>query len=942
MSYSMPMVSKPHRSRWGIWLIFVLLLIALFAWPSLSSLVTDWLWYKELGRTDIFRAFTWGPLALGIGVAIGYFIIVFANVALAFRDTTENSWANLQQRLGTQAISLLLRTIKRAAFWVGLLASAFFSMIAGQTASGHFSKVLLFLHAQRVGISDPVFHQDISFYLFRLPLWKLLASFLFGALILALILSAILYLATQSIRLVRNFPVFSPNAQRHMMILLGLLLLIKATQYYFDRFSLMTANTGVIVGPQYVDIHARIPGLMIMLVIAAFFGLLLIVLGASRLAIFLPVAAIIILLIASVLVLGVYPASVQRFRVQPNELALESPYINQHIKFTRQSFGLDAVIRQSFLPQARVTRAELNQAPGTVKNIRLWDYRPLTQVYSQLQDLRTYYDISNVDVDRYTIDGQMRQVMLAARELNINNIPGEKNWVKQHLIYTHGYGLVMSPVNEVNTARGNPTFFINDIPPQSSVSSLTVKRPEIYFGEEVNTYSIVRTGQKEFDYPGNVEDAYTQRYGGSAGISIGNTIIRAMAATRFGALDMLISDYVKPESRLIFRRQIIERVQAVAPFLLFDKDPYLVLGEDGKLYWMLDAYSASENYPYAQYTSLDTAGDETHTMNYLRNSAKVVVDAYNGTTTFYTVDEKEPILRAWRSVFPGMFKPLADLPAGLTAHIRFPEGLFNTLANVYCRYHMTQPISFFQQEDLWDIPQEASNLSNASSVSDMEAYYTVMSRPEQDIPEFLLIRPYTPVKKKNMIAWLSARSDPEHYGELLVYDLSKQYTIFGPEQIQASINQDPEISSAVSLWNQSGSQVLWGNLLVIPIGKTLLYVQPVYLQAERSQRPELQRVIVADQQQVVMRNTLAEALSALTGTTVSEEQPTPTTGQPPVTSAQPPVISVPTTEAERALARSAYDHFGKAQQALKEGNWAKYGQEMEGVRRDLESLNKGK
>jgi uncharacterized membrane protein (UPF0182 family) len=578
-----------------------------------------------------------------------------------------------------------------------------------------------------------------------------------------------------------------------------------------------------------------------------------------------------------------------------------------------------------------------------VKNIRLWDDRPLLQVYSQRQDLRTYYDISKVDVDRYQVNGQMRQVMLAARELNVNNLgSGQDTWLNRHFIYTHGYGLVMSPVNEVNPDKGEPNFFISNIPPESTVPGLAVTRPEIYFGEMPDEYIVVKSGQKEFDYPTSGDDNAYTTYGGTAGIPLNTLLARAAAASRFGDFNLLISNLVTPQSRLVYRRNIVQRTQALAPFLSFDADPYLVVGTDGKLYWMMDAYTASDRYPYAQYSTLQTANGDV-SLNYLRNSVKVVIDAYSGATTFYLADSQEPIIRAWQATFPGMFHPLSEMPAGLTQHVRVPEGMFNTISDVYRRYHMVEANTFYQQEDLWDLPQEQGT---GQSGSDMAAYYVAMSLPGQHAPEYLLIRPYTPHQKKNMIAWLSARSDPQHYGQLLVYDFPKQSQVYGPEQIHVSINQDPDISSAVSLWNQSGSQVVWGNLLVIPIGKTILYVQPLYLQAEQSQIPELQRVIVADQQRVVMRNTLDEALAALTGGSIpaQEEAPAAAPAAPSATpstapAAKAPAAPVALTAAERVHARSALDHYNKAQQAMQHGDWTTYGKEMDAVHHELQALN---
>ena len=929
MAYAHTQPAQPRRRGGLIVLLIVVVLLLFVALPAVSTFVTDWLWFKELGRTDTYWKLYWGPWLLGGALGVAFFVLVFSNILIALRVTPEDLWAGVHERLASQALNILGRTLRRIAIWGSAAVTLLVAVGIGRLAASYWPQVLLFQHAQYVGTVDPIFGQDIGFYLFRLPIWQSLGNWLFFTLLFAFVVTVVLYLATRTIRTVRGTPVFSPAAQWHLSLLLALLLLVKAALYYLGRFSALTSPSGDFVGPFYADIHASIPALSVMAVLAIL-AAVIVLLGVGRRNILLPISALVMLILASFVLLAVYPGLLQRFRVEPNQLALETPYLQNHIRFTRQAYGIDKVTRQPFSISSQVSAAAVANSPGTVNNIRLWDYHPLQQVYSQRQALRTYYDISNVDVDRYQINGKIRQVMLAARELNVSNIPGDKTWVNQHLVYTHGMGLVMSPVNEVDPNKGEPKFYIDDIPPRSSIPSLQVTQPRIYFGESDGGYIVVNSGQQEFDYTSGSLNA-TTTYAGSAGIPLSNSLLRFFAATRFGDLNLLISDYVKPESRLVFRRQMLERVQTVAPFLSYDQDPYLVVGNDGKLYWMLDAYTTSANYPYARASSLQTANGPLDGINYLRNSVKVVMDAYNGSVNFYLADTHDPIIRAWQEIFPQMFQQLKDMPAGLKEHVRFPEGLFNTISDVYRRYHLTedQVNVFYQQEDLWDLPLE-------TQTSGMEAYYIIMSLPGKSEPEFLLIRPYTPHGKQNMTAWLSARSDPDRYGDLLVYDFPKESQVYGPQQVRATINQSPDISSAVSLWNQSGSQVLWGNLLVIPIDSTVLYVQPLYLQAEQSQIPELQRVIVADQLHVVMRNTLDEALAALTGGRVAPSS-TKATSPAPLTTT--PKTSAATPEG-KALARSALEHYHRAQEALKNNDWATYGKEMDEVRKDLEKLNR--
>lgn len=925
---------QPRRRNWWLVLAIVFAVVVLIMLPTVAYFTTDWFWFRELGRTDVFWTYTWGPWLFGGLVALGFFLVVFGNVYVALRGTSEYLWTDLRRRLHARDFEIIDRTLRRVAVWGSASLALVFALVVGRSVAQYWSKALLFLHTQPLGSPDPVFGMDLSFYLFRLPVWQLLSTLLFSALIVALIFTGIVYMMTRTIRTVRGLPVFAPEVQTHLSILLAAIFIAKAAQYYLGRFTIMYAQHGDIVGPGYADMHARIPGLTIMAVLALVAAVFMIV-NVRRRNILLPICGLVTLILACILLLGVYPALVQRFRVEPNELTFETPYITRHIEWTRRAYGLDKITERNFATAPRVSSEDMGMAQTTLSNTRLWDYRPLLQVYSQRQALRTYYDIANIDIDRYRINGRMRQVMLAGRELNVKNLPGQNTWQNQHLIYTHGYGVVMSPVNEVDINRGEPTFFIRDIPPKSSVPELAVTRPEIYFGELAGDYIIVRSNQQEFDYTRSDDTSAYTTYEGKAGIPLRNPLVRLLAATRFGAVNVLISSNITPQSRLIFRRQIVERAQALAPFLQFDSDPYQVIGDDGKLYWLLDAYTGSGSYPYSRYADVKVNGGTTE-LNYLRNPVKVVIDAYNGSTSFYLSDPQEPFIRAWQRIFPGMFKPLSEMPAGLNAHLRVPEGMFNTLSEVYRRYHMTNSRTFYQQEDLWDIPQESAEMTAGSAQADMEAYYIAMTLPGEETPEYLLIRPYSPKGKTNMVAWLSARNDPEHYGQLLVYNFSKQSQVFGPVQIQASINQDPDISSAVSLWNQSGSKVLLGNLLVMPIGKSILYVQPLYLQAEQSQIPELQRVIVADQQRVVMRRTLPEALAALTG---SSSPLTPTT-TPTLT---PPVKPTPVAgENPPPLARTALEHFKRAESAQKQGDWATYGREMDAARRDLEELNNEK
>jgi len=923
------------------WIIVLLVVLGLFiVIPLLARWTTDFLWYRDVQRTDVYWTMFWGRWLLGGAVGIGFFLLVFANVYLALRKTSDVTWMSLGRQLRERAIGMLDRTLRRVIFWgVGLLA-ALFALGVGRGAADYWPQFLLFTHAQQVGTQDPIFHHDVGFYLFRLPVWELLTHWLFLSLILALIFTALVYLATGAIRKLSGTTISSGLARVHLSGLLALIFLVKAMGYYLARFGVLYNPGGMFLGAGYADIHAKLPGLNIMLVLAVIAAAVTIVTAAFR-NIRLLMWYVVGLMTASIMVLGIYPALVQRFRVVPNQRELEKPYIQNHITMTRKAYGLDAVREVPLTPAPNVSASAVRESTGTINNIRLWDPDTLLDVYRQRQEIRSYYQILNIDIDRYRLGGQLRQVMLAAREMNYEQIPGEKTWVNRHLNYTHGYGVVMSPVNTFDPDKHEPVYFLKDVPPVTQYLEMKIARPELYFGEAPDNYAVIFTREKEFDYQRgeseNVDTLYQEK---SVGISLRNPLVRALLAWRFGSLDLLISDSITPESRLLFRRQVVDRAKAVAPFLSFDRDPYIIIGEDGRLYWMLDAYTRSIRYPYAQYTDLQIAGGKILRSNYVRNPVKVVIDAYNGATRCYVIDEKEPFIRAWSQVFPRLFQPISAMPAGLAQHVRVPEGLFNAVSEIYRRYHMKRANDFYRSVDLWEIPLNPEQPDTPEAKLTpvvMPAYYTIMSLPGRTEPEYLLILPYTPSQKPNMIAWLSARSDPAYYGEMMVYNFSAQSSIEAPRQTVARINVQSEISKELSLWRQRGSTVKMSNLLVIPIDDSLLYVQSVFLKAEQMPIPSLQRVIVADQGRVVMRGTLEEALTALTGKKVVTLPPPSGEQAPP----QPPAISpTATSPDQRTLAQSALDHDNRARAALKQGDWATYGKEQEAMRKDLEALAK--
>ncbi len=631
------------------------------------------------------------------------------------------------------------------------------------------------------------------------------------------------------------------------------------------------------------------------------------------------VASAFLLLAGSFLVGDLYPSMVQQFIVEPNELSKETPYIINNITATLQAYGLDKVEERTFELRPELSYAQLQEEKAVIDNIRLWDYRPLLSTYGQLQEMRLYYDFLGVDIDRYQIDGRMRQVAIAVREMNNANLSTQaQTWVNQHLKYTHGYGVLVSPVNEVSE-EGLPNFWVKNIPPESLVPELTIQQPAIYYGETTDEYVVVNTLTGEFDYPLGDQNAYTN-YQGVGGVQLSNPVIKAAFAFRFNTLKFLLSQDISSESRILFYRNIQERVHRIAPFLKYDRDPYIVISE-GRLFWIQDAYVTSSFYPYSQPFS--------EWGNYARNSVKVIIDAYNGTVDFYISDPNEPLTKVYSKVFPTLFKSIDQMPDGIKAHLRYPQDFFELQSRVLSQYHMTDPTVFYNKEDLWSIPTEIYGDKEVV----MEPYYLVTGLEDERDEDFILILPFTPARKNNMIAWLAAKSDfNEDYGKLILYKFPKQALTFGPMQVEARIDQDSEISRQLTLWNQRGSSVIRGNLIVIPIKGTLLYIEPLYLRSEQSELPELKRVIVAYGNRIVMDTTLDEALRLVTG--AQEDVPLP-----PAAEAEKPVPELLLPADWQSRVEDVVHLFNQAQDYLAQGDWEAYGQTMSRLQQVINELD---
>lgn len=675
-----------------------------------------------------------------------------------------------------------------------------------------------------------------------------------------------------------------------------------------QAYELLFSQHGPLYGASFTDINARMGALTLLSFIAGISALLLVASIWSK-GIWLPIAGVGLWIVTGIALGAIYPGLVQKFQVEPSELQKEQPYIQQNISSTRLAFGLDKISEEVFPANESLTAEQLRQNSSTIDNMRLWDYRPLLDTYNQIQSIRLYYTFRDVDIDRYVIDGNIRQVMLSARELSYKKLATQaQTWVNQRLNYTHGYGAVMSLTNEV-TKEGLPSLITKDIPP---VGKIRIDRPEIYYGEETDEYVVVKTTAQEFDYPSGDENVYSQ-YQGISGVTLDSPLKQFLFAWHFGDGNLWFTNYFRPDSKILFNRKISVMTNKVAPFLLYDKDPYLVVA-DGKLYWIQDAYTVSARYPY----STPYKGS----FNYIRNSVKVVTDAYDGSMTYYAWDENDPLLKTYASIFPNLFRPSSEMPEALKPHTRYPEDLFSIQATMYETYHMQDTTVFYNREDMWSRPHEVF----LDKDQPIEPYYVIMRLPSEAKEEFVLLLPYTPSNRTNMVAWLAARSDGENYGKMQVFKFPKEKTIFGPMQIEARIDQDPVISSQLSLWNQRGSRVIRGNMLVIPIEKSLLYIEPIYLQAESSQLPELKRIVVATGERVAMEETLSEALFKVLGITTTAATPTPT----------PTGGTVSNNAAD--LAQSAQQHYVKATEYQKAGDWARYGEELKALESDLARL----
>lgn len=909
----LPRESRRPRRRLGLVLGVAGVVLLFIFFPGSSTLLTDWWWFKEIGyqivftRTLLTRALLF---VIGGGLAAG---ILYVNLRIAQRGLLANPiLLQLAQSAPRLNITAMLRRLSiPVAAGVGLL--------SGLASMAAWDVMLRAIYGVPFGIADPVFSRDVGYYVFTVPALSTVFGFLLTLTVLSLLLVVPIYVLRGDLvpapqRQLR----IEPSAAIHVAILLAIFFVLLALELWLvDIPSLLYSTTGPLIGASYTDMHARLPAMRVSAVVALIAAAVVLA-GAvrGRLAQY-GLWAVAAYAVVGVVGRGLFPAAMQGFIVAPTELTRETPYLKNHIIATRQAWGLDSVEVKELQGEAGLTLASIRANGPTIENVRLWDRDPLLLTFGQLQEIRTYYDFVSVDDDRYWIDGKYRQVLLSPRELNAASLP-TRTFINEHLTFTHGMGLTLGPVNQV-TPEGLPVLFLKDLPPVTTVS-LQIKRPQIYYGERVNDFVFVSMRQREFDHPSGEQNVYAS-YAGSGGVRVGSLGRRLVLATRFGSDKILFSQDIRDSSRVLYYRNIMVRARNALPFLRFDRDPYLVLADDGTLQWILDAYTSTDDYPYAQRLSDGTT--------YMRNSVKLVIDAYNGSLTAYVSAPHDPLIRTWARIFPGIFVPLDSMPAGLRAHIRYPDDLYRVQANLYATYHMDAPDDFYHRDDQWQIPSVAEENEKVPFMR-----HLVMRLPEEKKAEYIYMVPFTPRGKDNLAAWMVARNDGAEYGKLRVYRLSRQRLVFGPEQIENRINQNTEISRQVSLWDQRGSRVIRGDLLVIPIEESLLYVQPLYLQAEGGRIPELKRVVVAYENQVVMGETLDAALAELFGGGAGGRQPAA-------------VVEADTAEAPAAdsgfdaLAGEARRRYEAALQAQRDLDWAKYGAEMKRLGELLERMGKG-
>jgi uncharacterized protein len=905
------------RKRITLIAFVVVLLIIIGGLSFAVEMYFDYLWFAELGKAIVFTTALYAKSLLGSGILLTSFLFLYFNLFFANRGPGQIQIGIPTPTGQITAYTISSETVRRMS---GLL-SVLVGFLIAMSEADNWAQVWCWLNRVSFNKVDPVFFKDLSFYFFTLPVMQ--SAVRFGLLLCFIALVGVLVLYYfKGILKWRNLHGSGSKSRSsiHISILAALIFIFLSASAYLDRYEVLFGNHDVFSGASYSDLHARVPMLTI-LSIAAIAGAALwifnIFAAKNRAAI------LAVLLYGAVFFAGnIYPAIIQKFIVSPNELDRESPQIKNNIESTLNAYGLAKVEDRNLSGDKALTQQDIENNSATIHSIRLWDREPLLDALKQIQEIRTYYDFATVDNDRYSLNGELQQFMLSPRELNSTSLP-ERNWINERLSYTHGYGAAIGPVNQM-TSEGLPVLLVQNIPPVSPYPVFKINRPEIYFGELTRGYTVVNTGQKEFDYPAGETNVYAN-YQGTGGVPVNSLLRKLLFALYFKDANVVLSPLIKSDSRFLYFREVKERLGRLAPYLMLDQDPYIVVSE-GRLFWIQDGYTVSNRYPY----STETQG----VGNYIRNSVKMVLDAYNGNVEMYVSDPEDPLIQVYQKIFPGVYHPISEISPDLRRHLRYPEDIFRVQTFIYSVYHMATPPTFYNREDLWQIPI----IAGGGSENAMSPYYTIMRLPQEKQEEFILMLPFTPGRKDNLSAWMVARSDGEHYGQLVIYRFPKQKLVYGPRQIVARINQDAEISRQVSLWDQRGSQVIQGNLLVIPIEEALIYVRPLYIRSESGKIPELKRVIVAYENKIAMEETLEAAIAKIFGEWTPKAQESASNAVP---REKPAVMEDSASNAGWAtLIQQAGDAYGRAVQAQRQGDWAKYGEEIKKLGSILDQLNK--
>ncbi|MGP3777713.1 UPF0182 family membrane protein [Halanaerobium saccharolyticum] len=944
-------MSKTIKFFLSIFAIAAVLLIIFIS--TGANIYTDWLWFKELNFEKTFTIMFLSNFILRLLIGVVFAAVIYLN--LHFTKKPINKFINVQtdskveNLFGEERNQIFEWLNKKRLNLIYLLASIVFGFLFSSISSESWKMVLKFLNKTEFNTLDPIFNNDISFYVFSLPFYSFLREMGMVVIVISLILVGAIYIIFTGIHSFSEISgKLSSRAKKHMSILVFVFLLFKAWDYRLQMYNILFSADGVVFGAGYTDVNANLLGYRVLFVTVIFVALAVLysLFKNNYKPLVWGIGAWVLL---SIIFTGVYPAFVQQYSVEPNEISREEEFIENNIQMTLKAYGLDDVETDDFeLSDDDLTYDELMEYETVVDNIRLWDYRPLQDTYNQLQALRQYYTFEDIDIDRYQLGNDYTQVMLGARELDQNALASQaQTWVNKTLKYTHGLGVTMSPGGQVRS-NGQPEFLIQDIPPKVNNENINLDNPSIYYGEKTDNYVIVNTDETEFHYPMGSENVFTQ-YEGTGGVEISNILRKSIFALRFNTMKILLSDDINDQSQIMYERNIHQRVRKAAPFLQYDNDPYIVNAE-GRLFWIYDAYTTTGLYPYSQpYNSRE---------NYVRNSIKVVVDAYNGTLDYYIVDQEDPIAQTYAKIFDDLFKSGDEMPDSIREHLRYPQDLFKIQTQIYKNYHMEDPVVYYNREDVWEIPQE----NYQGTTINVEPYYIMNQLPGEDKAEFILMTPFTPSNRDNMVAWMAARNDGEHYGELFTYRFPKDQLVYGPNQIESRIDQESEISQLLTLWSQRGSNVIRGNLLVIPVNNSVLYVEPIFLQSEGGGIPELRRVIVSYKNQIIMRENLEDALRAMleegeglavpeedveelqeeTGLDVEETAGVEDDGS----DAQPDQSQqdtdetdlMPTSSAE--LITEANDLYQQAQRALQDGNFAEYGELIEELGEILNQLSR--